>query len=267
MLSVENYVRVTLFSVIFFILSSSTSFASSFFEEVGDWYNKITNPISWMIDANINPTGILATIPIDPPLRAKDKFDAERLPYHVFRDYYAAFDDIKDYAGAHNNFLLNILTFGNDESQHNLNVAYRMGNSINQYHFFVYSRDDWFYLPAHLDAGAVLMYGVNYVVNIPQRALTKIDALWDGKVISYYDADFFMRLFLMLDIVISTFAQIFEIFFAFWGTIIGMVIALICHPLNSICSLFGILYFVVSMAWSAVGGAVISVFGIIGNFF
>lgn len=37
------------------------------------------------------------------------------------------FDEPKNYTDRHDNFLLNLLTFGNDDSQRHMNIAYRMG--------------------------------------------------------------------------------------------------------------------------------------------
>lgn len=244
-------------------LLSGSAHAASFFEEAGDWYNKFTNPISWLLDKQFRGGNILNQIPIDHRLPGV-KNESERLNYHVSMDYYSAFVNIKDFADAHENFLLNILTFGNDESQRNLNIAYRLSLYVNQYHFFAYTRDSWYYLPVHMDAGSIFMYGVSYVINIPQRVLTKIDLIWDINDYSYglIHYSFGDKLIFMIDVVLSTLAQFIEFFFAVFGTMIGMVIAFICHPINSICSFVGIIYFAVPVLWSAIGGSLISLVSI-----
>lgn len=272
------------------VLSSSAN-AASFFEEAGDWYNKITNPVSWLADVALTDNGMLFTAYIDPyygykndkfypcalmdryqcleyanqyyedHFSSEEKSEAELLPYTVSMDYVTAALHKQNFDDAHNNPILNIMTFGNDESQRNLNIAYRMSLYVNQYHFFAYEGDDWVYLPSKLDAGAVLMYGISFAINTPQRIFTKLDAIWDKRAAPYEIRGFF-RFVMTIDWIISSVAQLLELFFAFFGTIAGVVIAFICHPINSLCSFVGMFYFAIPVLWSAVVGCIISIFGL-----
>lgn len=240
---------------------SNSAHAASVFEKVSDGYKKVTNPVSWSMDQKVSGFSVLNRFPIDPRTPSL-KNKAEPFPYKVAIDYYSAVLNADKYRKSHKNTILNIMTFGNQESQRNLNVAYRMAVYVNQYHLFAYAHNRWYYLPVHMDAGSMLVYGVGYILNIPQRVLTKINAIWDADAMPYKAVGVGKRLLLMIDVVVSTLSQVIELVLAVIGTVVGTIVALICHPTNSLCSIVGMFYFAVPLLWSAIAGSLISLVGI-----
>lgn len=264
---------------VFLTISFCSTANASFVEEVGDFYNKITNPISGFTEVSLLNNKVLLPIPVDSPTLKTHKDVKRYWTFHVSADLltfanifmesldevmmYGPNPDSLEYMSSHDNFLLSIFTLGNDESQRNLNIAHRMATYVNQYHFFVYDADGkFYYLPAHLDAASTFLYGASYVLNIPQRALNRLGVIWEDLSFLPREDRFFIRVLWMIEWIISTLAQFLEFWFAVFGTIIGCVIAFIMHPINSICSFLGLFYFAIPTAWNVVVGAVLAFFGI-----
>lgn len=240
---------------------SSTAHAASFLEGAGDFYHKITNPVSLMVGKELKSGYVTKQVQIDPRVQGiKNK--SKRLNYYVNVDFYTSYMNFDDYRSSHANGMLSMMTMGNDESQRNLNIAYRLSRHINQYHLFVYNGKDWAFLPVHMDAASMLLYGFSYLLNTPQRTLSKVNLIWNAGEKEYSRLTVGNKIAFMIDVVISLLSQVVEIFLALVGTVIGFVVAFICHPINSLCSIGGMFYFLLPVLWSAIAGSIVALFGI-----
>jgi hypothetical protein len=144
----------------------------------------------------------------------------------------------------HSNVLLSLLTFGNAGSQRNLNTAYRLGVYGQSYVIFTHKRDtdSSSLLLTHLDAPSVLLYGFSWVVNAPQRWFKQAVFVVDSEDAPWY---------YLLDWLIAVPLFLLDLLFASIVTILGFALAFLLHPINSLCSFGGLLYFVSLSVWSA----------------
>lgn len=159
------------------------------------------------------------------------------------------------------NFILSLLTLGNDRSQRNLDIAYRMGAYGRPYSvlFHNYNQDGSRMLPVELDGPSILMYGVSWLVNIPQKLLHQI---------AYYTRpDSNLSIFAVLDILIAPLVILLEGCFCVVFTILGFVIGCILNPISSLTSIGGAVWYLVPILWTAIWELVVAVFYIILNVF
>ncbi len=152
----------------------------------------------------------------------------------------------------HKNKLFKIATFGNKDSQRNLNAAYMGGRYFLPYSVFTYDvpRGNTYYWARHSDACSVLLYGYSWFINIPAKILNEIDSLFVLERLPNYNpktdkaVDFSSHKFAcFLDIILNIASLVVEIPIAFANTVTGVLVAFIAHPWNSICSIFGLIYF------------------------
>lgn len=164
----------------------------------------------------------------------------------------------------HNNFLIRILTFGNKASLGNLNTAYFLGENYAQYFIFAYNnKKKSFYIDKALDAPSVLLYFYSWLVNLPAKYLDIIDSNIDHASKfskTFYEPTFLDKAILTADWIISILICIFvEIPIAIINTIIGFFTALILHPLDSLCSSIGFLYFGIVTTFNAIWNILINI--------
>lgn len=161
---------------------------------------------------------------------------------------------IVDNYSIHDNYPFQIITFFNNESQRNLNSAYVGGRYFLPYSVFTYEiiSGDWYYWARHSDAFSVLLYGYSWLINIPAKILNEIDSLIaidKSKNYGFGTSEIASlsshRLACFIDIIINSCSLVFEIPIAIANTIVGTVIALFTHPVDSICSIMGFIYFVI----------------------
>lgn len=179
------------------------------------------------------------------------------------------FPSLVDEFTPHNNLLFKISTLGNKESQQNLTEAYVGGRYFLPYSVFTYDIffNDSYYWARHSDACSVLLYGYSWLINIPAKILNEIDALLsidrtkkygsgDAQIVALSKHKFGC----FIDIIINICSLVVEIPIAIANTVVGAAIAFVCHPLNSICSILGFIYFGIISTILAVWDIVADIF-------
>lgn len=169
-----------------------------------------------------------------------------------------------DINNAYDNFFIKLLTFFNKKSLSNLNTAYFSGKLSLPYTVFIYNvdmskntiNDDWKYLAANSDCMSVLLYGISWALHTPAHILNEFDAFFkyrsDKENSIYAGTNGGVDLCIFIDIIVHILSIIPELIIMIINTIIGFIIALLCHPIDSICSIGGFLYFLIPTIISAV---------------
>lgn len=159
------------------------------------------------------------------------------------------------------NFLVSLLTLGNDTSQRNLDAAYRMGAYGRTYSvlFHSYQEDSSTLVCALLDGPSMLLYGVSWLVNIPQKFVNQV---------AYYTRpDSEVGWTPILDIVLAPLVLVLEGCFALLFTVVGFVLGCLLNPINSLASVGGMFWYLIPTLWTAVAGLVIGIMAIVTNVF
>jgi hypothetical protein len=60
------------------------------------------------------------------------------------------------------------------------------------------------------------------------------------------------NLFYLVDVILAIFVGIIDFGFGVIFTMIGVVLGFILHPINSLCSILGMVYFFIPAVWTAV---------------
>lgn len=98
----------------------------------------------------------------------------------------------------------------------------------------------------------MLLYGFSWAINIPQRFVSKVPVIltvWERTPSEITVAKGLM----LIDAVTSGITNCtFDLMFCFTNTLIGTVIAAVCHPLDFLCLLLGMIYFGICSIWTAI---------------
>ena len=165
----------------------------------------------------------------------------------------------------HDNIFLKLITFNNTQSLYNLNEAYFSGRNSLLYTVLLYEYDNWsninysnfIYWAAHSDCPSVLLYGASWFSHLPAKLCKSISLIFDfetDKTKSLYGyIKGFVRIPLMIEVMLNYLSLMIDCILMLVNTTIGSIIALILHPINSICSFLGLFYFfVISVATSII---------------
>ena len=168
----------------------------------------------------------------------------------------------KEYV-AHDNIFIKILTFGNSRTLANLNAANIAGKEYMPYAIFAYNKSGSHYIASHLDAGSIVLYGVSWFMHIPAKLLDQIDAniyIESNKNPMKRDAVGRSIIFPhLIDCCINLLSLVVEIPIAIVNTVIGSIIALIWHPIDSICSILGLIYMLIATFITSLWGIVANI--------
>ncbi len=224
------------------LLSPSQAFSSSFSYTIADGWIKLTTPISSFY-CKAKPT-------IGMPFVIGNKRNLITTFGLVGSIHY--FNVLADKYSFHDNILLSIATFSNEESQRNLNFAYIGGRYFLPYSVFTYDIpfENAYYWARHSDACSVLLYGYSWFINIPAKIMNEIDGLLvldrsrhrdpgTAEIASLASHKFAC----FIDILLNIVSLVVEIPIAIANTVTGVLVAFIAHPWNSICSILGLIYF------------------------
>jgi len=164
------------------------------------------------------------------------------------RSNHSVSDRWKDrpFLSEHNNAILSMMTFGNDRSQDNLNAAYRMGAYGLPYTVFFhhYRKDESSFVFTELDGPTMLVYGASWLLNMPQKLLNQLAYT--------IESNSEPNLFYIIDIFLAILVALLDFSIGVIFTFIGFFAGFILHPINSLCSLLGAVYFIPPIIWTAV---------------
>jgi hypothetical protein len=148
------------------------------------------------------------------------------------------------------NWILSIITLGRDRSQQSLDLAYRLGAYGRPYSILFYSSTDdkSIFLPTVLDGPSMLLYGLSWCVNIPQKFVNDLAYTLHEACTKDGGGSFWC----LIDVALTIISYIIDFFLAIIFTIIGVVVGCIASPFSSITSLFGMMYYLIPTLWTAV---------------
>ena len=156
----------------------------------------------------------------------------------------------------HDNAIIKLLTFYNKESLENLNLAYRLGISQKQYSLYMFDDENKaVFLGSATDGPSMLLYTFTWIVNAPQKivseALTIIFASkLFKKLTRSHDGAVCVFVALALDFLVGLVGYFLDLWLALGNAVVGGIIGLVMHPLNSLCSILGMVYFGAFAIWS-----------------
>lgn len=156
----------------------------------------------------------------------------------------------------HDNAIIKLLTFYNKESLENLNLAYRLGISQKQYSLYMFDDENKaVFLGSATDGPSMLLYTFTWIVNAPQKivseALAVIFASKEFKQLTRsHDGAVCVFLALALDFLVGLVGYFLDLWLALGNAVVGGIIGLVMHPLNSLCSILGMVYFGAFAIWS-----------------
>ena len=156
----------------------------------------------------------------------------------------------------HDNAIIKLLTFYNKESLENLNLAYRLGISQKQYSLYMFDDENKaVFLGSATDGPSMLLYTFTWLVNAPQKivseALTIIFASkLFKKLTRSHDGAVCVFVALALDFLVGLVGYFLDLWLALGNAVVGGIIGLVMHPLNSLCSILGMVYFGAFAIWS-----------------
>ena len=156
----------------------------------------------------------------------------------------------------HDNAIIKLLTFYNKESLENLNLAYRLGISQKQYSLYMFDNENKaVFLGSATDGPSMLLYTFTWIVNAPQKivseALTIIFASKEFKqVTGSHKGSICVFVLAALDFLVGLVGYLLDFWLAIGNAVVGGIIGLVMHPLNSLCSILGMVYFGAFAIWS-----------------
>ena len=156
----------------------------------------------------------------------------------------------------HDNAIIKLLTFYNKESLENLNLAYRLGISQKQYSLYMFDDENKaVFLGSATDGPSMLLYTFTWIVNAPQKivseALAVIFASKEFKQLTRsHDGAVCVFVALALDFLVGLVGYFLDLWLALGNAVVGGIIGLVMHPLNSLCSILGMVYFGAFAIWS-----------------
>ncbi len=156
----------------------------------------------------------------------------------------------------HDNAIIKLLTFYNKESLENLNLAYRLGISQKQYSLYMFDNENKaVFLGSATDGPSMLLYTFTWIVNAPQKivseALAVIFASKNFKNFTgSHTGSFCVFVVLALDFLVGLVGYLLDFWLALGNAVVGGIVGLVMHPLNSLCSILGMVYFGAFAIWS-----------------
>ena len=204
----------------------------------GGIYYTITNPVcAWVNDFKIieeqhilpqNQGGILAVLI---PKWNHSASDRAFNRYHIFEE------------NRHSNTLVKVLTLTNEQSLTNLNNAYMLGRTMIPYAFFCFEykgirSTNWHFLSTEMDGASTVMYFVSWLCHTPQKIVRQIAyVIHKAPPIAG-----------LIDVALNICSLLVEFVIGIFGTVVGVILGTLFHPIDTICSIPGLLYFTVTTA-------------------
>ena len=156
----------------------------------------------------------------------------------------------------HDNAIIKLLTFYNKESLENLNLAYRLGISQKQYSLYMFDNENKaVFLGSATDGPSMLLYSFTWFVNAPQKIVSEaLAVIFASKSFKQFtgshDGAVCVFLALALDFLVGLVGYFLDLWLALGNAVVGGIIGLVMHPLNSLCSILGMVYFGAFAIWS-----------------
>lgn len=158
----------------------------------------------------------------------------------------------------HNNMFIGMSSFRNFRSVENINTAHILGENHINYVAFIYdagnngklANDKWFYYARHSDAPSILLYTYSYLINIPAKIIQQLNAISYIGTKNGHEAPFSWAV--LGDIIINIVDLLFEVALALVNFIPAFIIALVCHPIDSLCSILPMVYMGIVTTFNAV---------------
>lgn len=199
----------------------------------GKIYYSIVNPMESFIISN-NVVEEQHVLP-----RSQGGASSVLIPYYNHCASDRAWEKLHiDRDNRHDNFLIRLLTLGNEGALVDLNNAYMLGRTMIPYAMFCFdyrsSRStNWHFLSTEMDGTAVLVYAVSWIVHQPAKFIRQI-AYIIHKQPPWYA---------IFDVILNVVSLVLEVIFLCIGTILGVILGTIFHPINTLCSIPGAIYF------------------------
>lgn len=137
-----------------------------------------------------------------------------------------------------------ISTLGNSSSLNNLTNAWLFGRSFVPYNVVCFDTsinmnngkyvENWHFLGTQMDGASIFAYTLSWVIHTPQKFIRNIAYILHNDDIS---------ILVLLDIVTNAIQLMFECVFACCGFVINTILGTICHPLDTLCSIPGCMWF------------------------
>ncbi len=224
--------------ILFILLLCPIQASASMMSNISAFYTHLTNPAAWFFDS--------------PAFIPKFPFAASGVQVKASQEFSLPFKTLS------NNFLLTLISFGNEKSINNLNLAKGLGTTAFQYYVIGHpSQNHWEYMASNMDAPSVLLYGYTWFINIPAKIFAQIGAISAGTDEFYYSG---VEIF-YIDTVFNIISLVIEIPVAMVNTCIGAVIAFIFHPIDSICGILPAIYFFIYSTLAAIWELIVQFFG------
>ncbi len=224
-------VAVLFFCLSLSFLSPNKSFSSNLYADV-------TNPVSWLVlsFSGGDRTSDMVSCSVGQYAAALVIAEGDAPERAVLADQ--------------SNFILELLSFGNEKSIKNLGIASGLGEHFFQYYIFASTvkRNENDYLPLELDAFSVLVYGYSWFVNIPAKIFTQVGVISE---LTKHEG-MFVSLISYIDPIVNILSLAIEVPLALFNTIIGFVLAFIFHPIDSLCSMLPAFYFLIKTTLTAI---------------
>lgn len=235
---------------------------SSFVLKTSQWYNWAMTPAT-SLASDGNTVRPMKVVNCDDPYTWSRKTGTRRFCSMGSNNDITSFvtgahwSGINFYEG-HNNWLSRIATLGNRSSLENLNLAYRMAKFQRNYSLYLFdSRGKAEFMATATDGPTVVMYSLSWIINIPQKIARHLATIiFDFDTLAKNleletSSSFMIFIMVVIDFLVSLLGYFCDFWLALGNIFVGGILGCLFHPVDSICSLTGLVYFAVPTVWSA----------------
>lgn len=248
--------KITIILVVLYGIFSY-NYSEAAIKDFSKLYIGITNPVECFTGNN----SVYKELYMTPQQNLLENYTIDSVIL-ISRINYAASNrfEIMSYSEKHDNALIKLITFGNNDSLERLNAAYRMGTYCIPYALFSYDYggDNWHLVSCQLDAFSNLVYGFSWIINTPQKLINKLAFICSK--------DSYFNIYTLLDIPINIFSCVFDTLCCIAGTYAGFFLGFLFHPIDSICSFFGMFYFIIYSFFIAIIDFIIGLLSFVAYF-
>ena len=111
------------------------------------------------------------------------------------------------------------------------------------------------FLGSATDGPSMLLYTFTSIVNAPQKIVSEaLAVIFASKSFKQFTGShtgsFCVFVVLALDFLVGLVGYILDLWLALGNAVVGGIVGLVMHPLNSLCSILGMVYFGAFAIWS-----------------
>lgn len=258
-----KFLRVVFCLIILLVTSNGTANASQLVLNITQYYLYLTNPVSaFCFDAPLTAIYMLVDEEDITNSKVEYGFPYQHLSY--IKDEKMIIENLINRNKAnnvlqHTNFLVKFLSFGNKDAMNSLNKAKILGENIIPYKFVNFNgKNDWFFVASSSNGAAMFVYGYSWLINLPAKFIKIIEKIsyFSPKTNGTYPCTWWE----LIDLFVNFISLVIEIPLAFLGTIFGVILGTIMHPLDTLCALPASLYFMAVTTFNAIWDTIASVF-------